>query len=155
MFFFDETTSLQAVQKIALPLTHCCSFGNRFIRSCKEFFRLRLHMVWSIRGIRKIRTGRRLAVLFLSKVRKLCSFFQIMLKAMLAQSRLYEKSMYTVYVIFKPREIFFNDIFFPNPVSYFCSSHLDQFAGILPCKNSPCPANQTLGGVSHPPTPPP
>ena len=65
---------------------------------------------------------------------------------------LYEKSMYTVYMIFTPREIFFNDIFFSNPVSYFCSPHLDQFAGILPCKNSPCPTNR----VSHPPyTPPP
>ena len=86
MLFFDETTSLQAVQKIALPLTHCSSFGSRFIRSRKEFLRLKLHLVWSITGIRKIRTGRRLAVLFLSKVRKLCSFFQIMLKVMLAQS---------------------------------------------------------------------
>ena len=68
-------------------------------------------------------------------------------------ARLYEKSMYMVYMIFKRSEKFFNNIFL-NQVSYFCSSHLNQFADILPCKNSPCPANRTLGGVTPPYTPP-
>ena len=66
-----------------------------------------------------------------------------------------DKSMYTVYMIFKPREIFFNNIFFQTQFHIFVHYILTNLRVFCHARIASCPVNRTLGGGCHTPLHPP